>query len=165
MASNLPWSEIDGDEWTVPPLRNKTGLDHLVPLTATTVALIGPKGRGFVFTSDGGKTSFKGFSKAKAALDAKLAEIRKAAGRPAMKHWTFHDLRRSARSLMSRAGVSSDHAERVLGHVIPGVRGVYDRHEYAAEKRTALEKLDGQIARILRPDEAVIRFPKGRNKR
>ena len=66
---------------------------------------------------------------------------------------------------MSRAGVSSDHAERVLGHVIPGVRGVYDRHEYAVEKRAALEKLDAQIARILRPDEAVIRFPKGRNKR
>jgi hypothetical protein len=53
---------------------------------------------------------------------------------------------------MSRAGVSSDHAERVLGHVIPGVRGVYDRHEYAAEKRAALEKLDAQIARILHPD-------------
>ena len=165
MASNLPWSEIDGDEWTVPPARNKTGLDHLVPLTATTVALIGPKGRGYVFSSDGGKTAFSGFSKSKQALDRKLAAIRKAAGRKPVERWTFHDLRRSARSLMSRAGVSSDHAERVLGHVIPGVRGVYDRHEYAAEKRAALEKLDVQVGRILRPDEAVIRFPKGRNKR
>ncbi len=42
---------------------------------------------------------------------------------------------------MSRAGVSSDIAERVLGHVIPGVRGVYDRHEYLAEKQDALDKL------------------------
>ena len=42
---------------------------------------------------------------------------------------------------MRGAGESSDHAERVLGHVIPGVRGVYDRHEYAAEKLDALEKL------------------------
>jgi integrase len=165
MASNLPWSEIDGDEWTVPPPRNKTGLDHLVPLTATAIALIGPKGRGYVFSSDGGKTSFKGFSKAKAALDAKLAEIRKAAGRPAMKPWVFHDLRRTARSLMSRAGVSSDHAERVLGHVIGGVRGVYDRHEYADEKRDALERLGAQVERILHPDESVVRFPKGRNNR
>lgn len=165
MASNLPWSEIDGDEWTVPPSRNKTGVDHLVPLTATAAALIGPKGRGYVFSSDGGKTSFKGFSKAKAALDAKLAEIRKAAGRPAMKHWTFHDLRRTARSLMSRAGVSSDHAERVLGHVIPGVRGTYDRHEYRAEKLDALEQLGAQVERILHPRESVVRFPKGRNKR
>ena len=165
MVSNLPWSEIDGDEWTVPPSRNKTGLDHLVPLTATTLALIGPKGRGYVFSSDGGKTPFSGFSKSKAALDRKLAEIRKAAGRKPVPRFTFHDLRRTARSLMSRAGVSSDHAERVLGHVIPGVRGVYDRHEYAAEKRTALEKLDVQVERILHPDKAVIRFPKGRNKR
>ena len=55
--------------------------------------------------------------------------------------------------------MSSDHAERVLGHVIPGVRGVYDRHEYAAEKRAALEKLDVQIARILRPDESCHSFP------
>jgi integrase len=165
MASNLPFSEIEGSEWTVPPERNKTGLDHLVPLTATTVALIGAKGRGYVFSSDGGTTPFSGFSKSKQALDSKLSEIRKAAGRKPMERWTFHDLRRTARSLMSRAGVSPDHGERVLGHVIPGVRGTYDRHEYAAEKRAALEKLDVQIARILRPDESVVRFPKGRSKR
>jgi integrase len=58
-----------------------------------------------------------------------------------MAHWTLHDLRHTARSLMSRAGVSADIAERVLGHKIPGVRGVYDRHEYATEKRDALERL------------------------
>jgi integrase len=164
MVSNLPWSEIEGSEWTVPPERNKTGLDHLVPLTATVAALIGTKGKGYVFSSDGGKTPFSGFSKSKAALDAKLTEIRKAAGRKPMQPWVFHDLRRSSRSLMSRAGVSSDHAERVLGHVIPGVRGTYDRHEYADEKRAALEKLDAQINRILRPGQAVIRFPKKRSR-
>jgi integrase len=165
MVSNLPWSEIEGSEWTVPPERNKTGLDHLVPLTATVAALIGPKGKGYVFSSDGGKTPFSGFSKAKTALDRKLTEVRKAAGRKPMAHWTFHDLRRSARSLMSRAGVSSDHAERVLGHVIPGVRGTYDRHEYADEKREALEKLDALVERILHPDRGVVRFPKGRKRR
>ena len=65
--------------------------------------------------------------------------------------WTLHDLRRTARSLMSRAGAPSDVAERVLGHVIPGVRGVYDRHSYALEKRDALEKLAGLIGLILNP--------------
>ena len=44
--------------------------------------------------------------------------------------WRLHDLRRTARSLMSRAKVSSEHAERVLGHAIAGVEGIYDRHEY-----------------------------------
>ena len=42
--------------------------------------------------------------------------------------WTLHDLRRTARSLISRAGVRTDIAERVLGHAIPGVGGIYDRH-------------------------------------
>jgi hypothetical protein len=61
--------------------------------------------------------------------------------------------------------VSPDHAERILGHAIPGVRGTYDRHEYADEKRDALEKLSALAERILHPDESIIRFPKGRKKR
>jgi hypothetical protein len=41
-----------------------------------------------------------------------------------MPRWTFHDLRRTARTIMAAAGVQRDIAERVLGHVIPGVEGV-----------------------------------------
>jgi len=48
---------------------------------------------------------------------------------------------------MSRAGVAADVAERVLGHKIPGVRGVYDRHQYISEKRDALERLAVLIPR------------------
>lgn len=62
----------------------------------------------------------------------------------------IHDLRRTARSLMSRAGVDPDHAERAIGHVIPGVRGVYDRHAFLNEKRQALEKLAEEIERIVK---------------
>ena len=65
--------------------------------------------------------------------------------------WRFHDLRRTARSLMSRAGVNPDIAERCLGHVIPGVRGVYDRHRYEAEMLHAFEALAAQIDRTLNP--------------
>jgi integrase len=78
-------------------------------------------------------------SRGKAALDA-------ASG---TKGWRLHDLRRTARSLMSRAGVPNDHAERCLGHVIGGVRGVYDRHEYLEEKRAAFEKLAALIGEIV----------------
>ena len=59
--------------------------------------------------------------------------------------WVIHDLRRTARSLLSRAGVPTDHAERCLGHVIGGVRGVYDRHEYYDEKAKAFEALAAQV--------------------
>jgi len=45
--------------------------------------------------------------------------------------------------------VSPDIGERVIGHVIPGVRAVHDRHEYAAEKRDALERLAGLIGEIV----------------
>jgi integrase len=65
--------------------------------------------------------------------------------------WTIHDLRRTARSLMSRAGVLSEHAERVLGHAIGGVEGIYDRHQYDAEKALALEKLAALVERIINP--------------
>jgi integrase len=68
-----------------------------------------------------------------------------------VKDWTLHDLRRTARSLMSRAGVNPDIAERCLGHAIPGVRGVYDRHTYEREMLHAFEALAAQIDRIVNP--------------
>ena len=52
-----------------------------------------------------------------------------------------HDLRRCARSLMARAGVQPHIAERVLGHAVGGVEGVYDVHRYDAEKADALKRL------------------------
>jgi hypothetical protein len=61
---------------------------------------------------------------------------------------------------MSRAGVLPDVSERVLGHVIPGVRGTYDCYEYFDEKRDALEKLAALIERILHPIDVVVVFPK-----
>ena len=70
-----------------------------------------------------------------------------------MARWTLHDLRRTARSLMSRAGVPRDHAERVLGHAIAGVEGVYDRHAYEDEKADALDKLAQLIDRIVNPPD------------
>jgi integrase len=143
--------EITGDIWTIPASRYKTKRDHVIPLSKEAKAAIGKLGKpGFVFSSDGGATAINGWSKTKVALDAEIAGIREAAGRKPMEPWTFHDLRRTARSLMSRAGVPADHAERCLGHVIPGVRGVYDRHDYIDEKREAFAKLAAMLDSILR---------------
>jgi integrase len=74
----------------------------------------------------------------------------------------LHDLRRTARSLMSRAGVSPDHAERCLGHVIGGVRETYDRHEYHIEKLQAFEALAAQIERIINPPSGDVVPLRGR---
>ncbi|MHC2241347.1 tyrosine-type recombinase/integrase [Bradyrhizobium elkanii] len=164
-SSEMNSAEIDGDLWTIPGERYKTKLDHIVPLTDQAKALIGAKPEGFksnswfVFSTTEGKRPFSGFSKAKKDLDAEIAKIRKADKRDAMPRWTLHDLRRTARSLMSRAKVPADHAERVLGHVIGGVRETYDRYEYLDEKRDALEKLAGLIELILKPPAGnVVQF-------
>ena len=52
---------------------------------------------------------------------------------------------------MSRAGVNADIAERCLGHVIRGVRGVYDRHAYYDEKKHAFKELAALVERIVNP--------------
>jgi hypothetical protein len=57
---------------------------------------------------------------------------------------------------MARAGVRPDISERVLGHVITGVEGTYDRHSYADEKRDALEKLAAMVERILNPPQSNV---------
>jgi integrase len=160
-AAEMRWDEIEGDTWTIPAARYKTKTDHAVPLTGGAKGLIGqrPKDyakRPFVFSTTGGAKPFSGYSKAKAALDKKIAELRTKAGRDKIEPWTLHDLRRTARSLMSRAGVPTDHAERSLGHVIAGVRSVYDRHEYLAEKKKAFDALAALLAQILNPAPNVM---------
>ena len=83
-----------------------------------------------------------------------------------MPPWRLHDLRRTARSLMSRAGVTADIGERVIGHVIPGPRGVYDRHSFFDEKKDALERLTALVQQILDPPQAnVVAMPSRRGKK
>ena len=94
-----------------------------------------------MFAGRGG-SYLTGYSKSKSQLDAKLGDI------PA---WTLHDLRRTARSLMSRASVRPDIAERVLGHSIKGVAAVYDRHSYRDEKAAALRQLAALLPTIHNP--------------
>jgi integrase len=155
-ASAMRWDEIADDIWTIPGARYKNKRDHSVPLTDAARELIGhaPKNADknpFIFSTTGGELPFSGYSKAKRLLDKKLAELREVDDRKPMPHWTLHDLRRTARSLMSRAGVTADHAERAVGHTIAGVRGVYDRHEYLDEKKKAFDALDTLLDRILKP--------------
>jgi integrase len=142
-AAGMRWSELAEDgEWLLPAARNKTKLDLLRPLSKQAVAVLGPRSGELVFTNNGADL-MGSFSILKTAFD-------RAVGEP-IPNWTLHDLRRTARSLLSRAGVPTDHAERVLGHVIGGVRGTYDRYSYRDEKADALAKLAVQINRILHP--------------
>src|SRR5207237_4085290 len=90
----------------------------------------------FVFsTSAGGHCS--GLSKSKARLD----DLSGVAG------WRIHDLRRTVRTGLAGLRVDPDVAERVVGHVIGGGRGVSCRHAYLDEKRGAAERWAAGLAR------------------
>ena len=147
-AADISDTELSGDDWIIPAARYKTKLDHVIPLSRAARDLLASAPRikdvPYFFTT--GSTPIRGFGKFKTAFDKKCG----------VKDWTLHDLRRTARSLMSRAGVDADHAERCLGHVIGGVRGTYDRHAYYDEKKAAFEALAGQIDRILNPQDNII---------
>lgn len=144
-AAEMPWSELDGSTWTLSAARNKTKVDLVRPLSKQARKVLPARVGDFVFSTDGGKTPIAGFSQLKRAFD-------KACG---VNNWTLHDLRRTARTLMSRTGVNPDIAERCLGHVMPGVRGVYDRWEYRDEKAEAYEALASLIGRIVDPQDNV----------
>ena len=64
--------------------------------------------------------------------------------------WTLHDLRRTARSLMSRAKVAPYVAEKCLGHVAGAIERTYDRHAYLDEKREAFARLADEVAKAVR---------------
>jgi integrase len=147
-AAHMRRNEISDGVWTIPAQRNKGKRDHAVPLSKAAQAILRDlpiiNNSTLVFTHNG-RQPLGGYTKFKARLE-------QAAG---VTGWGLHDLRRTARSLMSRAGVNSDIAERCLGHVIGGVRGVYDRHAYLDEKRLAFGKLAALLERIVIQKENI----------
>jgi integrase len=146
-VAHMQWQHIEDDYWTIetePREKGNAGILKLPPLAnAVLKDLPRIKGDPFVFPASVGKGPFNSFSQRKQELEDKLPED--------MPGWVLHDLRRTARSLMSRAGVRSDIAERVLGHKLQGVEGVYDRYAYLDEKADALGRVAGLIESIINP--------------
>ena len=150
-AGQMGWAEIDDGVWTIPAARYKTKIDHVIPLSPLAVSVLPERNGEFVFSANG-RQAIGNYTQHKQAID----QISGVNG------WVVHDLRRTARSLISRAGIPTDHGERCLGHVIGGVRGVYDRYEYLEEKRRAFEALAAQIDLIIHPRDNVVGIRRGR---
>lgn len=151
-VASMQWADLEGGVWSVRKEAREKDTGGALALPEMALAIIasrpGLKTNPHVFPARGGTGPFVGFGASKEAFDAKLPK-----GTPG---WTVHDLRRTARSLMSRAGVLSEHSERVLGHAIRGVEGIYDRHAYFVEKRGALTKLAALIDTIVHPRPAKV---------
>jgi integrase len=158
-AALAPWVEFDDEGvWTIPAQRFKSKHQHVLPLSrAGQEILSGLTRLGPLVFANAGDRPMGGLSDLKRELDAAmLEEMRRVDPAVHSAPWVLHDLRRTAKTLMARAGVRPDISERVLGHAIAGVEGVYDRHSYFDEKRDALEKLAATIDRILAPPAANV---------
>jgi integrase len=135
--ADLRWSEVDLEERALhlPAARTKNARAHDVPLSASALAIIAGLPRqvdaDLVFTIK--RKPITGFSRMKERLD-------EASG---VTGWTLHDLRRTVASGLQRLGVRLEVTEAVLNHrggSMAGIVGVYQRHDYAAEKADALAK-------------------------
>jgi integrase len=150
-VGSMRWDDIQGNVWTIRTDPREKGNAGKLKLPQAALAILHALPRfvsnPYVFPGRNGGDHFRGLTsgKSKADFDAKCG----------VTGWRIHDLRRTARSLMSRAGIPSEVAERVLGHVIPGVEGVYNRHEYFDEKADALARLAALV-------EEIVRRPSGR---
>lgn len=152
---SMRWEDITANGiWNVTVENRAKGAGGLLQLSEMARKIIAEQNRvsenAYVFPGRG-SACFNSWSKCKKAFDEKVR----------IEPWVIHDLRRTARSLMSDAGIRPDIAERVLGHAIGGVAGVYDRSKYQMAKANALQRLAMQIETILgeRGDVLFMRTP------
>jgi integrase len=139
-VASIKWDDLDGNVWTIPSEdREKGNAGKLkLPLLAMQIIERQPRLNAYVFAGRGGGHFASWKQRDKIERDG----------------WTVHDLRRSAKSLMARAEVPPHVSERVLGHVIKGVEGVYDQYDYDAEKGDALKRLARLIEQITKTSRA-----------
>jgi integrase len=140
-VARLQWAELDLARriWTIPKSRTKNAKAHVVHLSEQSLAVLKRADRNspFVFSLFGTKP-FQEFSRAKRVLD-QLSGVR---------GWRLHDLRRTCVSGMARLGVAPHVADKILNHqsgTISGVAAVYQRHDFLAERREALERWGAHV--------------------
>jgi integrase len=144
--TQLRWAEVAGDTISLPGERTKTGEPRLIPLSGPAMALLkgAPRnGCDFVFTADGKRRPVNGWSRAKKRLDA-ATKINQP--------WVIHDIRRTVATGCQRLGVNLQTVEALLGHTAgsrAGIVRVYQVHDFAAEKREAIEKWGAHVMALI----------------
>jgi integrase len=151
-VSKMKWDDLNGNVWAIATEKREKGNAEVLRLPPQAMAIIEKQPRfasnPHVFPGVRAGAPVSGFAQLKLELDK----------RAGVKDYTLHDLRRTARSLMARAGVLSDHAERVLGHTVGNkVQQTYERYRYQAEMDAALVKLADLIDNIVNPPRPQLR--------
>lgn len=187
-CAGADWAEFDREAatWIIPADRTKNGKAHLVPLADPLVKMLdqllnqtdAPKPKwprsGYLFSTDGGETHIRGYSRAKNSLDATIAKLAsedakeagEGVGPKAVAPWRIHDARRTLATGFQKLGVRFEVTEATLNHVSgasrSGIAKVYQLHDWAPEKRDALGKWAKHLDSLVTPVEPdnVIAFPK-----
>jgi integrase len=111
--------QVTGDTWTIPVTKN--GKPHSLHLT--------------------------GIAKAQQWTQASYEVVWEWAKKEGF-DWNFHDLRRTAATLMRQAGVSIEHVESVLNHSQGKLIQTYQRHDPLPAIRAALLVLEKELVRL-----------------
>ena len=154
-VADLAAGEVDlpAGLWRIPPERAKNRQAHVVPLSALVLAelaAVWPVGTepeaDHRLLGRSGAAGFRGFAKLKVRVDA-------ASG---VTGWRWHDLRRTARTGLSRLGVPPAHAEAALNHVShrTALEQTYDRHDYGPEILAALRLWQAHVAAMVSAEGA-----------
>jgi integrase len=151
-VTSMRWADLKDGVWTMPAEDREKGTGSVLKLTPMALDIIEAQprlaGNPYVFAVSNGKGVFNSFSQRKDELDEKL---------PKMPPWVIHDLRRTSRKLMTRAGVRPDVAELALGHSIKGIQAVYDDAvECGPMINHALQCVSNEIEKILNPPPANV---------
>jgi integrase len=160
-VAGMGWSEVErtlqgnleAAVWTIPAFRAKNGEEHIVHLTPFALDVFTQcpmvQDQDLIFSTTG-KTKISGWGKIKKRLDKAVHDARQQAAKAAgqdpdkvqpMPHWVLHDLRRSLATGLSDRGVPPHVADRILNHTSRtkgGVAAVYNKAQYANERREAL---------------------------
>jgi integrase len=150
-ARSARWCDMDLERrlWVIPD--TKEGQAHAVPLSDGAMRVLAglPRVSDYVFPA--GTVAGYMDHPQKAVLAVRV--------RSGVADFRLHDVRRTVRTRLAELGVTPDVAERVLGHVIAGIRRVYDRYDYVPQMRAALDVWGTEFERIL---QAIPLSPRGK---
>jgi len=154
--------EADGLWWTVPKEKTKNvkraeATDFRVPLVGRAEQIVRRRldvyPAGYLFPSYGKSGHWEQKSvQTRVYYHQPYSETTPQRVRARLKvtHWAPHDLRRTSRTFLASLGCPREVGEVILGHMLPGVEGVYNRHSYDKERRIWLQRLSEYLEELVR---------------
>ncbi len=144
--------EKDGWWWTIPKhktknARHENATDLRVPLLGRALEIVHRRMalyEGYLFPA----STKLGHSKQQ-VIGAQVArrmsyntvQVERNLEKMPVDGWTPHDLRRTSRTILASLGCPDEVAEAILGHMQPGIKGIYNIHGYDKERREWLTRL------------------------